>query len=267
MPFRIRDYVVYQRHGAWLSPTTEDCPKIGSEATSARWCNAVDHGCIRSGLSVKSQLGCSDGTTESLTFCDFIRGSDFFEAALGHDVRTESVTMITALTSWLGRLRNRPRNAAKTKEPTTRLEPIELSPSERERVELKFGEFLADSTAIYTHARRRAALAHALPLYFDWSAFIALRFDGVVVWVPYDDEPFEIEVIQEEWIRNLGLFQGTKLHPDLPFLVPPRPADAIACSGCGGTGKVRFPPGSEHLSGRIICTCGGLGWLPRAVKI
>jgi hypothetical protein len=171
--------------------------------------------------------------------------------------------MIRALKNWLGRFRDRANQANRVEEPpSTGPKAIELSPSQREQVELRFGEFLSDSTAIYTHVRSRAARADALPLYFDWTAFMALRLDGVVVWVPYEDEPIEVEVIQEEWIRNVGLSQGTKLHPDLPFLAPPRPADAIACSSCDGTGKVKRPPGFEHLS-EIVCTCGGLGWLPR----
>jgi hypothetical protein len=175
--------------------------------------------------------------------------------------------MIKVLKSWLGRLRNRARKPANAEELLpTRLEPIELSPSQRDQVEMALAEFLGDSTAICAHARGRAARANALPLYFDWTAFIALRLDGQVVWVPYDDEPLEIEVVQEEWIRNLGLFRGAKLHPDLAFLVPTRPEDAIDCPDCGGTGKLTFPAGSEHLSEKIGCHCGGGGWLPRNVK-
>ena len=46
---------------------------------------------------------------------------------------------------------------------------------------------------------------------------------------PDEGEPGDIEVITDEVLRNLGLFQGTKLHRDLAFLVPERPADAIDC--------------------------------------
>jgi hypothetical protein len=153
------------------------------------------------------------------------------------------------------------KEAARAEGPSpTGLAPIELSPTQWDQVEITLADFLTDSTSIYAYARGRAARAYALPLFFDWTAFMALRLDGQVVWVPYDDEPFEIEVLQDERLRNLGLFQGTKLHPDLAFLIPRRPADAIDCPDCRGTGKL------THLSVRILCSCGGVGWLPRNVK-
>ncbi len=90
---------------------------------------------------------------------------------------------------------------------------------------------------------------------------MALRLDGQIVWVPYDDEPGDVEVVREQRLRNLGLFQGTRLHPDLHFLLPPRPTRAIDCPDCRGTGKLRFPQGSEHLTDKLVCFCGGIGWL------
>jgi hypothetical protein len=65
----------------------------------------------------------------------------------------------------------------------------------------------------------------------------------------------------------MGLFQGTKLHPELQFLLLPKPSDAIECPDCRGTGKLTFPPGYEHLSEKVICYCGGLGWMPRNSNI
>jgi len=169
--------------------------------------------------------------------------------------------MIEVLKSWLGRLRNRTKEAPEAEEPSpTRLKPIELSPSQRERVQRRMAEFLEDSAPIQAHARRAAARAQALPLFLgDWFGVIALRLDGEVIWVPDEGEPGDIKVIQDERFRNLGLFQGTKLHPDLAFLVPTRPVDAIDCPTCGGMGKLKF-----HEN--VICSCGGLGWLPRKVK-
>jgi hypothetical protein len=168
---------------------------------------------------------------------------------------------------WLGRGRNRMKEAARAKGPSpTGLAPIELSPTQWDQVEMTLAGFLVDSTSICAHARGRAGRAYALPLCFEWTAFMALRLDGRVVSVPYEDEPGEIEVIEDERLRNLGLFQGTKRHPDLAFLIPRRPADAVDCPDCGGTGKLTFPSGSEHLSERILCSCGGVGWLPRNVK-
>ena len=141
-------------------------------------------------------------------------------------------------------------------------EPIALSASQREQVEKRIAEFIEDSTSIYAHAHGAIARANALPLYFDWTAFMALGLDGQIAWIPYDNEPEDVEVIREERLRNLGLFQGTKLHPKLPFLMPSRPPNATDCPACRGTGKLTFPEGSKHLAETVVCSCGGIGWIP-----
>jgi hypothetical protein len=143
-------------------------------------------------------------------------------------------------------------------------EPIHLSPTQREQIQKRIAEFIADSKTSGADAWARGAVErlNALPLLFDWGGFMALLQNGQVVWVPDDDEPGEIRVVEEERVRNMGLFQGTKLHPDLQFLLPTRPSDAIECPDCRGTGKLTVPKGSEHLAEWIICFCGGLGWLP-----
>ncbi len=130
--------------------------------------------------------------------------------------------------------------------------PIDLSASQREQLERRIAEFIEDSTSVYAHAHGAIARVNALPLFFGWTAFIALRPDGQIVLVPYDDEPGDVEVIREDRLRNLGLCQGTKLHPKLQFLLPTRPTGAIDCSDCRGTGKVPFPEGSKHLADTVI---------------
>jgi hypothetical protein len=141
--------------------------------------------------------------------------------------------------------------------------PLDLTLAQREQVERRIAEWVTDSSSIYAYAHRIVVKENVLPLCFDWSAFMALGSDGRVVWVPYEDEPGEVEVVRDQRIRNLGLFQGTKLHPNLGFLVPRRPVDAMECRDCCGTGVLPFPKEAEHLSKVVICYCGGLGWLPR----
>jgi hypothetical protein len=161
-----------------------------------------------------------------------------------------------------GRTTGKDRDRLPAKDP----EPIELSQSQREQIETRIAEFIKASSSPYAHFYGVIARLNVLPLFFDWTAFIALRLDGQIVLVPYDDEPGEVEVIQKERVRNLGRFQGTKLHPELQFLVPPRPADAIDCPDCRGTGKLPFSKGSEHLADTVICSCGGVGWVPPGEK-
>jgi hypothetical protein len=142
--------------------------------------------------------------------------------------------------------------------------PIDLSSSQREQIERRIAEFIGDSTSVHAHAYAAIARVNALPLLFDWTGFMALRLDGQILWVPYDDDPGEIELVQEERLRNIGLFRGTQFHPKLSFLMPRKPSDAIDCPDCRGTGKIILPPNLEHLSDSLRCYCGGIGWLPHS---
>jgi hypothetical protein len=68
-------------------------------------------------------------------------------------------------------------------------EPINLTPSQRRQVDRRIAEYIGDSSAIGAHAWARGAVErlNALPLLFDWTAFMALLPDGQIVWVPYDN--------------------------------------------------------------------------------
>jgi hypothetical protein len=157
---------------------------------------------------------------------------------------------------WIGRDRRR----------ENILLPVDLTADQREQIEKRIVEFLEDTTFIHADSHEAVARVHALPLFYDWTAVMALRPDGQIIWIPYDNEPEDVEIINDERLRNFGLFQSARLHPDLPFLVPSRPADAIDCPDCRGTGKLAFPPGREHLAEKVVCSCGGTGWLPHGTK-
>jgi hypothetical protein len=45
--------------------------------------------------------------------------------------------------------------------------------------------------------------------------------------------------------------------PELVALVPTRPADAMDCPACRGSGSMR----EKELPSGLSCYCGGLGWL------
>lgn len=99
-------------------------------------------------------------------------------------------------------------------------EPIQLSSSEREQMESRIAEFIEDSTSVYAHAHGVIARANALPLYFGWTALIALRMDGQIVMVPYEDEPGKVEVVQESAAEKSRAFPGGQ--------APSRPSILIA---------------------------------------
>jgi|GEM_PF-1594467 hypothetical protein len=66
--------------------------------------------------------------------------------------------------------------------------------------------------------------------------------------------------VDDARLRNVVWHQAAMRYPRLRYLDPiRRPAD-YDCPSCAGTGRVRgLPPRAED---KLICTCGGLGWLP-----
>ncbi len=49
-------------------------------------------------------------------------------------------------------------------------------------------------------------------------------------------------------------------YPRLRNLEPVRRPGDYGCPSCAGTGRVRGLP--ARTEDNLICTCGGLGWLP-----
>ena len=135
---------------------------------------------------------------------------------------------------------------------------LETTPEQRAMIEAKIAEYV--EAGAYEWARRACAEAHALPLYLDWTGCLAIRPDGEVIWI--EDESYEVREVEDERERNLALFQGSRRDPDLRCLVPPRPPDAFDCPDCHGTGKLPFRGDQAHLAEVVVCSCGGLGWVP-----
>ncbi len=109
--------------------------------------------------------------------------------------------------------------------------------------------------------RTIAAKIGALPLVTDMGGLYALRPDGEIISVAWDDdEPPRSE--RDPRIRNAMLFQGSKRYPELAALVPNRPEQAIDCPHCSGTGVVRIEGHEPEEIPSLICYCGGLGWIP-----
>lgn len=134
----------------------------------------------------------------------------------------------------------------------------ETTPEQQAMIEAKIAKYV--EAGAYQWARRACSEAHALPLYLDWTGCLAIRPDGEVIWI--EDESYEVREVEDERVRNLALFQGSRRDPDLRCLVPSRPPDATDCPDCHGTGKLPFPAGKEDLAEVVVCSCGGLGWVP-----
>lgn len=98
-----------------------------------------------------------------------------------------------------------------------------------------------------------------LPLLFDLSGGYAIRRDGQIINYSIDDpEGWCIE--EDERVRNIALFQGSRLYKEIIGLLPRKSSQSKICSQCNGTG---IPLGvNPEEQANIICYCGGLGWLP-----
>jgi hypothetical protein len=122
-------------------------------------------------------------------------------------------------------------------------------------------QFLAQSSPDPLGLRQLAADLHAMPLYCCWFRCLAIRPSGEII--SFDIEsyagvqpPGDVRIVDDQLTRNMALCQGARNDPALQILVPNKPPDAVECSLCAGKGVLPEP------AANMICSCGGLGWLP-----
>ncbi len=114
-----------------------------------------------------------------------------------------------------------------------------------------------DDWLSHEHYREYARRFDALPVWADMGGVLLLRPDGEILTV--DDEERVRPEAHRGW-RLLALVSAAEFFPELRPLLPPRPADAVPCSGCGGRGVERWRV--EGMRGITPCgRCWGLGWL------
>ncbi len=111
--------------------------------------------------------------------------------------------------------------------------------------------------------RAVAAEVQLLPVLLDIGGCLGLRPSGEVVSFVWDEPPL-LRAEQEDRIRNLVYYQASLKYPALAALAPCRPADALVCSHCGGSGRCSGL--GPDLVDRILCYCGGLGWIPNEAQ-
>jgi hypothetical protein len=131
-----------------------------------------------------------------------------------------------------------------------------LTPDLKTRLRRSLNLFLEDSSPRTRELRRVATELSVLPITDDRDREFGIRLsDGKVVSFnrgePYDprvvDVPnAELALLAHAWIK----------FPELAPLVPLRPADAVACPACDGSGVLRH---GERPTG-FSCYCGGVGW-------
>jgi hypothetical protein len=107
--------------------------------------------------------------------------------------------------------------------------------------------------------RALAGELRLLPATLDMGGCLGLHPSGEVVSFLWD-EPTTLRPEADPRTRNLAYFQASLKYPVLAPLVPRRPTNAVICSHCAGSGKCSGMP--AELADKIVCYCGGLGWLP-----
>ncbi|MEP6902061.1 MAG: hypothetical protein ABJA66_09940 [Actinomycetota bacterium] len=144
---------------------------------------------------------------------------------------------------------------------------MKISQELSEKIQAIFHEYISKSEADWVDSdktidlRKIAAELNVLPLYLDWSGAFGIRLNGEFFSFSYE-KPYKIKTDYNQREINGILFQSLKKYPDLRELMPLRTINSIECSSCNGTG---IEPMNEKLGfaeERIVCYCGGLGWLP-----
>ena len=108
------------------------------------------------------------------------------------------------------------------------------------------------------HALRHVATELAvLPITDDRDRDLGVRLsDGRVVSFNRS-QPYDLQVVDVPNAELAVLAHAWTMFPELAPLVPLRPADAIDCPACKGSGV--FPHSARPSS--FSCFCGGVGWL------
>jgi hypothetical protein len=134
-----------------------------------------------------------------------------------------------------------------------------LSADQRARLRRSLDSFLTDDTCPEASLRRVAAELAVIPITSDRNRELGIRVsDGRVVSFQRD-EPFNLQVVGIPNAELAVYGHAWTKFPELAPLVPERPADAIECPACGGSGLHQRGERPSTLS----CYCGGLGWLHR----
>ena|SRR5690349_224668 len=132
-----------------------------------------------------------------------------------------------------------------------------LNANQRARLRRSLNSFLEEDSP-RAHALRHVATAlDVLPITDDRDRDFGVRLsDGRVVSFNRAD-PFDLRVVDVPNAELAVLGHAWTTFPELASLVPFRPADAIDCPACQGSGVSQDSAGPSGFS----CYCGGMGWL------
>ena len=134
-----------------------------------------------------------------------------------------------------------------------------LSADHRARLGRLLNHFLEDDSPAARALQHVARELAVLPITDDRDRDFGVRLsDGRVVSFNRT-EPYDLRVVNVPNAELALLAHAWIRFPELAPLVPLRPADAIDCPACKGSGVC---PHNEQLLG-VSCYCGGVGWTYR----
>lgn len=129
----------------------------------------------------------------------------------------------------------------------------------RDVLEAELVRYLSSEATEPPDARAGAVRHRVLPLFNDFIGCWALDMTGRLVFFAWE-APEALEPVSDTPIDAIGanaaLALGSVRFPALAAIRPVRPADAVPCTACDGTGRLTGVPDN------VVCACGGLGWLP-----
>lgn len=134
---------------------------------------------------------------------------------------------------------------------------VELTPDESQFVRHLINNFAAEIHDKTLHYYIPYITQHqAIPLYCGWFETTALTATGEIVMWSAEGDYDGLKKPDDPHLVMCSRMDGLRRYPQLKSLRPVRPAAAVTCGPCKGTGRISLPNGSE-----LFCTCGGVGWL------
>jgi len=124
----------------------------------------------------------------------------------------------------------------------------------RQAIEKHIAEFLTANDSNLQWIKAVVNEHNFLPLYIGWVSTFGIRPDGSFIRMDEDGPSKNIQPLQDSFWQRMAICQGVKKYPELESLLPVKPAEAVTCGACGGSGQLGSDP-------KYVCECGGTGWV------